>query len=92
MVNLDIRKLPHLDLTSTALYDFHVVKSDVLLAMESQSFHHLDGCLQTQFLESLWERFNEQKLNSVGSGGVGGGGGIYVVGPSHARPDQVAQC
>lgn len=43
LVNCVIGKLPHLDLASTALYDFYVVESNVLLAMESQSFHHLDG-------------------------------------------------
>ena len=45
LVNLEIGRLPHLDLASTTLYDFYVVESNVLLAMESQSFHHLDGIL-----------------------------------------------
>ena len=48
--------MPHLDLASTALYDFYVVESNVLLAMESQSFHHLDGILdgKLQQAELIW--------------------------------------
>ncbi len=40
--NSDIWKLAHLDLASAAFDDFHVVESNVLLAMETESLH-LDG-------------------------------------------------
>ena len=35
--------LAHLDLASTALHDFHVIQSNVSLAVKSDSFHHIDG-------------------------------------------------
>lgn len=41
----------HLDLASTAFYNFDVVQSNVPLAMKSDSFHHLDGSLRAQFAD-----------------------------------------
>ena len=56
-----MRKAPHLDLASTALYNFHVVQSNVPLAMKTDSFHHLDGLLRAQFPDvSDGEEFNKK--------------------------------
>lgn len=41
----------HLNLASTALYNFHIVQSNVPLAMKSDSFHHLDGFLCAQLAD-----------------------------------------
>ena len=58
----------HLDLAFTALCNFHVVQSNVPLAMESDSFHHLDGFLRAKFADCFdgekfdkKDRFQEQR-------------------------------
>lgn len=50
LVNWVTGNSPHLDLAFTAWHDFYFVESDVLFAVESQSFHHFDRCLQSRFL------------------------------------------
>ena len=59
LVDSDIGKLAHLDLASAAFDDFHVVEPNVLLAMETDSLHHPEGC----FTSTNRRLVNGGKLN-----------------------------